>query len=148
MAKTHKENPFQSFVGINLEKVNEKGSLLTLTLKAKHFNLYGIPHGGIHSTLLDISMGIAVAIGLYIKNFKFKEIIFSGLISSLSFYVITNFGAWLTLEMYAKDFSGLLQSYIMAIPFFHNTLFSTIFYASIFHVSYKYLNYSFIAKKI
>ena len=59
MAKTHKENPFQSFVGIKLEEVNEKGSLLSLILKAKHFNLYGIPHGGIHSTLLDISMGIA-----------------------------------------------------------------------------------------
>tara|TARA_Y100000590_G_scaffold18275_1_gene21786 strand:+ start:51786 stop:52310 length:525 start_codon:yes stop_codon:yes gene_type:complete len=91
---------------------------------------------GFHDTMFFtyISMGIAVAIGLYIKNFKFKEIIFSGLISSLSFYVITNFGAWLTLEMYAKDFSGLLQSYIMAIPFFHNTLLSTFFYLIVFKI--------------
>ncbi len=59
MIETNKKNPFQNFVGIKLEKVDEKGSLLSLKLKAKHFNLYGIPHGGIHSTLLDISMGIA-----------------------------------------------------------------------------------------
>ena len=85
---------------------------------------------GFHDTMLFtyISLGIAVTIGLYIKNFKSKEILFGGLASSLSFFIITNFGAWLTLEMYAKDFSGMLQSYIMAIPFFHNTLLSTFFY--------------------
>ena len=34
--------------------------------------------------------------------------------------------------MYVKNFSGLIQSYIMAIPFFHNTLISTILYLFIF----------------
>jgi hypothetical protein len=37
--------------------------------------------------------------------------------SSALFFVITNFGAWLTLDMYSKTFSGLLQSYWNAIPF-------------------------------
>ena len=32
------------------------------------------------------------------------------------------------LEMYEKNFEGLLQSYVMAIPFFHNTLISTFVY--------------------
>ena len=31
-------------------------------------------------------------------------------------------------EMYTKNFAGLLQSYAMAIPFFHNTLISTFLY--------------------
>ena len=85
---------------------------------------------GFHSTMFFtyISLAVAVIIGLYIKHFKFTEILFSGLASSVSFFIITNFGAWLTLEMYEKNFSGLLQSYTLAIPFFHNTLISTFLY--------------------
>ena len=59
MINAKKNNPFQNFVGINLEKNTEEGCLLSLKLEENHFNLYGIPHGGVHSTLLDIAMGIA-----------------------------------------------------------------------------------------
>lgn len=85
---------------------------------------------GFHSTMFFtyISLAVAVIIGLYIKHFKFTEILFSGLASSVSFFIITNFGAWLTLAMYEKNFAGLLQSYTLAIPFFHNTLISTFLY--------------------
>ena len=85
---------------------------------------------GFHSTMFFtyISLAVAVALGLLIKRLKFTEILFSGLASSACFFIITNFGAWLTLEMYEKNFSGLLQSYVLAIPFFHNTLISTFLY--------------------
>jgi len=85
---------------------------------------------GFHSTMFFtyISLAVAVVIGLFIKHFKFTEILFSGLASSVCFFIITNFGAWLTLEMYEKNFTGLLQSYVLAIPFFHNTLISTFLY--------------------
>ena len=85
---------------------------------------------GFHSTMFFtyISLVLAVLIGLYIKRFNFTEILFSGLASSFGFFIITNFGAWLTLEMYEKNLTGLLQSYVLAIPFFHNTLISTLLY--------------------
>ncbi len=85
---------------------------------------------GFHSTMFFtyISLAVAVLIGLYVKHFKFTEILFSGLASSVCFFIITNFGAWLTHGMYTKNFAGLLQSYVMAIPFFHNTLISTFVY--------------------
>ena len=85
---------------------------------------------GFHSTMIFTysSLILAVAIGLLIKKFNFKEILFSGLSSSVIFFAVTNFGSWLTLEMYSKNFSGLLQSYFMGIPFFHNTLISTLIY--------------------
>ena len=55
---------------------------------------------GFHSTMFFtyVSLALAVAIGILIKNFKFSEILVSGLTSSICFFVITNFGAWLTLE--------------------------------------------------
>ena len=85
---------------------------------------------GFHATMFFtyISLSVAVILGLCIKYFKFKEILLSGMISSVCFFIVTNFGAWLTLPMYEKSFSGLIESYILAIPFFHNTLLSTLLY--------------------
>ena len=85
---------------------------------------------GFHSTMFFTytSLIIAVVLGLLIKKFKFTEILFYGVASSVCFFLVTNFGAWLTLEMYEKNLAGLLQSYVLAIPFFHNTLISTLFY--------------------
>ena len=85
---------------------------------------------GFHNTMFFtyISLAAAVSIGLYIKSFKTYEIFYSSIISSVCFFIVTNFGAWITLEMYEKNFSGLVNSYIMATPFFHNTLISTFVY--------------------
>ena len=85
---------------------------------------------GFHGTMFFtyISLAVAVALGIFIKHFKFSEILLSGLLSSVCFFIITNFGAWLILDMYEKNFAGLLQSYVLAIPFFHTTLISTFLY--------------------
>ena len=101
---------------------------------------------GFHSTMFFtyISLAVAVILGLYIKHFKFTEILVTGLTSSICFFLITNFGAWLTLEMYEKNLAGLFQSYVMAIPFFHNTLISTLLYLAILKLLF---NFS-IKKKI
>ena len=90
---------------------------------------------GFHSLMFFtyVALAIAVLICLCVKHFKFTEILYSGLPSSVCFFIITNFGAWLTHgEMYAKNFSGLMQSYVMAIPFFQNTLISTFLYLLLF----------------
>ena len=101
---------------------------------------------GFHSTMFFtyISLIIAVALGLFVNKFKFTEVLFTGLASSVCFFAITNFGAWLTLEMYEKNLAGLFQSYVMAIPFFHNTLISTLLYLAILKLLF---NFS-IKKKI
>ena len=100
---------------------------------------------GFHDTMFFtyISLLIAVAIGFLIKHFKFIEVIFGGLASSVCFFAITNFGAWLTLEMYEKNFDGLLSAYVLAIPFFHNTLISTMLFLTIL-----FFGYTFAEKKI
>ena len=59
--KKLRDNPFQHFVGIKVLKLGGGKSLLQLELKEHHFNLYGIPHGGVYATLLDIAMGTAAS---------------------------------------------------------------------------------------
>lgn len=46
----------------------------------------------------------------------------SGIISTLVFFLWTNFGVWLIGNLYTKDFAGLILSYINAIPFLTNQL--------------------------
>ena len=85
---------------------------------------------GFHDTMIFTYLALiaAVGIGLLIKQLKTFEIFLSGVCGSICFFLITNFGAWITLEMYEKNMEGLVSSYIMAIPFFHNTLISTCLY--------------------
>jgi hypothetical protein len=91
---------------------------------------------------------VAVILGLYIKHFKFTEILVTGLTSSICFFLITNFGAWLTLEMYEKNLAGLISSYTLAIPFFHNTLISTILYLLLIKIMFNnILNKEKLVKK-
>jgi len=94
---------------------------------------------GFHNTMFFTytSLSVAVLIGVFIKNFKTKEILFSGLASSVCFFIITNFGVWAVSGMYEINFAGLLQSYTMAIPFFHNTLISTFIYLITFKLFFE-----------
>ena len=96
---------------------------------------------GFHSTMFFtyISLAVAVILGFLIKNLKFSGIIFSGLVSSFSFFIITNFGAWITLDMYEKSLAGLMNSYILAIPFFQNTLISTFLYLFLFKIFFEFI---------
>ena len=68
------------------------------------------------------------------RNFEPLQKIFlgtsSGIISNLFFYFWTNFGVWMldTWGMYTNDMSGLLSSYINALPFLRLQLTSTLIF--------------------
>ena len=93
---------------------------------------------GLHSTLL-FTWGSVVLIGFISKylNQSLKSRLFGALFASLLFFVITNFGVWL-LGMYDYSFNGLLESYIMAIPFYKNTILSTLIYSLIIETIFKF----------
>ena len=95
---------------------------------------------GFHNTMFFTyaSLAVAVSFGIMIKKFNFPEILLSGLLGSIVFFVVTNFGSWIFLDMYEKNFSGLLQSYLLAIPFFHNTLISTLLYLTVLKLVFDY----------
>ena len=100
---------------------------------------------GFHNTMFFtyIALVVPVGLGIFVRYFKFTEILVTGLISSIAFFLITNFGAWLTIDMYEKNLAGLLHSYVLAIPFFHNTLISTLLYLVVFKLLF---NFSVIKK--
>ena len=53
---------------------------------------------------------------------KWIPVIGAALASSVSFYLITNLVAWAWLDMYPKDLSGVMESYVAALPFFRHAV--------------------------
>ncbi len=65
-------------------------------------------------------------VGYFFRNKVKKNIIIGSisvsLLSSIFFYLYTNFGWWIMSGMYEHTLSGLLRCYYMALPFFRNNL--------------------------
>lgn len=81
-------------------------------------------------------------IGLWLRSHKtFRNVLCASVISSILFFLITNFGVWLMGTMYDKSFAGLLEAYIMGLPFFRNTLLGDLAYVGLFFGSYEYMLY-------
>lgn len=96
---------------------------------------------GFHDTMLYVYGAFIVTgcLGIWLRNHKdAKHILGAAFVSSLLFFLITNFGVWAQ-GVYARDISGLWQSYMMGLPFFKNTLMGDLFYTSVFFGSYEFV---------
>lgn len=81
-------------------------------------------------------------IGLWVrKNKNVPNIIFGTITGSLAFFFITNFAVWAFTPFYAKTVQGLLQCFIMALPFFRNSIAGDIFYVGVLYGAYEGVKY-------
>ena len=80
------------------------------------------------------------------NKISFKNLFIYGFAGSLIFFIISNFGVWALGShgvydiAYEKNLNGLMQCYILAIPFFGNTFLSTLIFAYPAIFIYKLLN--------
>lgn len=72
-------------------------------------------------------------IGIKAKSLSFLVV----LGASVSFFIISNLGVWYF--SYPKDLNGLISCFVLAIPFFINTLAGDLFYTSILQFSFNKL---------
>ena len=80
-------------------------------------------------------MILIVLLGYYLKNrLNSYSIILLIIASSCLFFILSNFGVWLI--GYPKTLEGMISCYILAIPFFKNTILSTLFYSGIIFTSH------------
>tara|TARA_Y100000590_G_scaffold213372_1_gene241794 strand:- start:60892 stop:61410 length:519 start_codon:yes stop_codon:yes gene_type:complete len=101
---------------------------------------------GLYTNMILVYFSIFIIAYIFFKNFKmvnYKNLFIAGLIGSLIFFLISNFGVWLLGSLYEKNFSGLINCYVLAIPFFKNTFLSTIFYSYL-----TFFSLDFLKKKI
>lgn len=87
-------------------------------------------------------------IGLWLRSHKnLPTIMGASLVSSIIFYLLTNFNFWYATSLYPKTFSGMIEAYVMAIPFFRNTIVGDLLYTGIFFGSYELVKH-FIAVRM
>ena len=86
---------------------------------------------GFHAYQLVIYSTILLITLFAQKTKNYKKTFFLAVSGSLCFFVITNFAVWITWDYYEKNLYGLIKCYTLALPFFANTLISTILFASL-----------------
>jgi hypothetical protein len=99
---------------------------------------------GFHNLVLFTwgSLVLIALLGLWLRNHKnIPNIIFGTLTGSLLFFFITNFGVWAFTPMYAHTWAGLVYCFVMAVPFFRNTVASDLFYVGVFFGTYEMAKY-------
>ena len=81
---------------------------------------------------------VCVVLGFWLKKHKkWYTVLGSSLLAALIFFFLTNFAVWAFTPWYMKTFSGLIQCYLMALPFFRNTLFGNLVYVFCFFGIYE-----------
>ena len=101
---------------------------------------------GFHATMwaVYLSFALIVVIGMMmIKQKKVGNIFFASVTASVTFFVLTNFGVWLSTPYYAKTGTGLAACFTAAIPFFHQTLLSDLFFVAIMFGLYELVKSKF-----
>ncbi len=85
------------------------------------------------------SLFLAVILGRVItKKQTLIRIGAATLTSALLFFIITNFAVWIApLSMYPKTLAGFIECYVMALPFFRNSLMGDVFYTTVFFAGYE-----------
>ena len=99
---------------------------------------------GSHMTAPWVYLSILMIflIGRLIKNTALNILLYS-IISSFIFFIVTNFAVWIS-GGYSYSLEGLMICYMMAIPFFKNTLISTILFSGLFYSLYYFLDSSIL----
>lgn len=88
---------------------------------------------GFHSTMIWVygSFLLIYLVGIWLRSHKKVGFIAGAtLFSSVLFFIVTNFGMWLT-GYYGLTFNGLVQCYTLAIPFFRNSLAGDLLYVAV-----------------
>lgn len=94
--------------------------------------LLGVPLILPESLFVYGSFLITGFLGLWCRSRRHIGVLYlASVVSSVQFFILTNFGTWLVSGMYSKDIAGLLQCYTMAIPFFRNSLVGDLVWVSL-----------------
>ena len=93
---------------------------------------------GFYDNILFVYLSLFIISFIFFKisrKINFKNLFIYGFASSIIFFIISNFGVWalgspgINNIPYERNFDGLIQCYIFALPFFGNTFFSTLIFA-------------------
>jgi hypothetical protein len=78
------------------------------------------------SYLLIVLMGIFL-----FKKVNIQRVVSGAFLASIIFFLVSNFGVWISGTMYPKTSEGLVACYVAAIPFFKGTLIGNLLFSAV-----------------
>lgn len=99
---------------------------------------------GMHNVVIFTwgSFVLVTLLGVWAKNHKtFKAVTSTSIVSSVLFYLITNFGVWI-MGWYPQTAKGLLDCYILGLPFLRTFTVATLVYVAVFFGVYELIAHS------
>jgi hypothetical protein len=94
------------------------------------------------SLFVYLAFILIITYSSFIKKYSIKNII----LSSVIFFIITNFGVWL-MGGYPKSIEGLVLCYTMAIPFFTNSIIADLFFSAILYYGFEQIEKRYLILK-
>jgi len=98
---------------------------------------------GFYSYMLFVYVSLFLIVLIFFKISKkmnYKNLFIFSFFGSVIFFLISNFGVWLVGNLYERNINGLIECYFMAIPFFKNTIISTLIFSYSSLIIYKTSN--------
>lgn len=92
---------------------------------------YGLAYSGMAFVYASVALICALGIWQLQRRATAGRIAGCALAAASLFFIVTNFGAWLTSGLYPHNASGLLACYLAGLPFFHYTLAGTFCYTTL-----------------
>lgn len=84
---------------------------------------------------------LIAAMGMYLfrSHVSVKRVVAGALCSGLLFFLVSNFGTWLTGGMYPRTLEGLAACMMAGLPFYKGTVFGDLFFSALLFGGYYYL---------
>ena len=104
---------------------------------------------GFYSHMLFVYLSLFLIVLIFFKISKkmnYKNLFIFSFFGSVIFFLISNFGVWLVGNLYERNINGLIECYFMAIPFFKNTIISTLIFSYSSLIIYKSSNKYFATR--
>lgn len=89
---------------------------------------------GLHWTMPFVYAALAATVflgGWLRHHLRPVTVIGSALAGSILFFVVTNFGAWLSHDMYPRSLEGLWAAYVAGLPFFRAMLIGDLLFVAL-----------------
>ncbi len=106
---------------------------------------------GLHALVpaVYLSFALIVCLGFWLRGrLSMVRAAAATLAGSVLFFIVTNFAVWAWGAMYPRTLAGLAEAYIVAIPFFRNTVLGDAFYAAVLFGGFAVLEYFVAALRV
>jgi uncharacterized protein DUF6580 len=112
--------------------------LLAITDYLLTTQVYGARFGW-YDTLNWLGFALIAVIGWWLRDrASVRRVLAASLAGPAVFFLVSNFGVWLSGQLYPLTRTGLVACYVAAIPFFGNSLASGVLFSAILFGGYEF----------